>query len=110
MQIILSLEEVAASTGVHTKTLIRWAKEKKFPSPVNHVGRIPARLGVHFYGDEIDKWILDQAVDRAVAEAQGNTRRGRPRGAKSFNPSPRLAASRAIVDSLSPAETDARLS
>ena len=84
MNVLLNKREAAARIGVNPHTLVRMAKEGRFPAPV--------RLGDHplaehrFIESEVEAWIEARVVERDALAAEPprpqKRGRGRPKGSK----------------------------
>jgi predicted DNA-binding transcriptional regulator AlpA len=56
-------QEAADRTGFHPESLMRLAKQKRFPRPIKSGAE--ANCAVRFLSDEIDQWIAERAAVRS---------------------------------------------
>ena len=83
MTVLLNKREAAARIGVHPITLLRMAREGRFP--------VPVRLGdftlaeFRFIESEIEEWVATRVAARDAMAADNTPtpkKRGRPKGSK----------------------------
>ncbi len=80
MIVLLNKRDAAARIGVNPATLMRMAKEGRFPVPVRLSDHLLAEH--RFIESEVEEWVQDRIAARDAMATPAKRGRGRPKGSK----------------------------